>query len=181
MFVSVSTGSMMGNIFLKYLCFVLVFSACSVPQDKTRFAENALEESLLTLNGQEKSLSEVLSSSRGKQLVLSVWASWCGDCIEGLPALKALQKAAGKNTRFVFLSLDKTPTAWKQSLERYEVLGEHYFLSSGWKGPFCKSIGLDWIPRYMVLDKGGSIVLYKAKTAKDPHLLALLKQGPQTK
>jgi hypothetical protein len=30
------------------------------------------------------------------------------------------------------------------------------------KGSFGKSIDLDWIPRYIVIDKKGKVVLYRA-------------------
>ena len=32
----------------------------------------------------------------------------------------------------------------------------------GMKGTFGKSIDLDWIPRYMVINKNGSIAIYRA-------------------
>ena len=30
------------------------------------------------------------------------------------------------------------------------------------KGKFAKAIDLDWIPRYIIIDKTGKIVLYRA-------------------
>jgi hypothetical protein len=32
----------------------------------------------------------------------------------------------------------------------------------GMKGAFGQSIDLDWIPRYMVIDKEGTVVIYRA-------------------
>jgi hypothetical protein len=38
------------------------------------------------------------------------------------------------------------------------------------KGKFGKSIKLDWIPRYMIIDKNGKIALYKATESTDPKI-----------
>ena len=35
-------------------------------------------------------------------------------------------------------------------------------MNDGMKGVFGKAIDLDWIPRYIIIDKTGKIVLYRA-------------------
>ena len=42
--------------------------------------------------------------------------------------------------------------------------GENYWVNDteGMKGTFGKSIDLDWIPRYIIINKKGEIVLYHA-------------------
>ena len=35
-------------------------------------------------------------------------------------------------------------------------------MNDGMKGVFGKAIDLDWIPRYIIVDKTGKIVLYRA-------------------
>jgi hypothetical protein len=60
--------------------------------------------------------------------------------------------------------------------------GEHFWVEEGMKGVFGKSIDLDWIPRYMVVDQRGNIALYKAIEANDPKLAeAIEKLQPKTK
>lgn len=63
---------------------------------------------------------------------------------------------------YVFLSVDKTSEAWIKGIEKHEIKGKHYLIPDGMKGEFGKSIDLDWIPRYIILDKNGKIVLYRA-------------------
>ena len=48
-------------------------------------------------------------------------------------------------------------------------------MPSGWKGDFNTSIELDWIPRYMVVDKKSEIVLWKAKKATNEELAKAIK------
>ena len=47
-------------------------------------------------------------------------------------------------------------------------------MQSGWKGPFGNFVALDWIPRYMVVDKDGNIKLYKAIEADDTKIKNIL-------
>jgi hypothetical protein len=72
--------------------------------------------------------------------------------------------------------LDKETESWKHGIEKYGVIGENYFIPSGWKGPFCSSIDLDWIPRYMVINPKGEISLYKAIETNDENLLKELNK-----
>jgi thiol-disulfide isomerase/thioredoxin len=49
------------------------------------------------------------ASTRGKVLVIDVWASWCKPCRKGFPALDAL--AARPDTAVVAISIDEDPAA----------------------------------------------------------------------
>jgi len=66
--------------------------------------------------------------------------------------------------------MDKNYEDWIKGIEKYDVQGEHYLTSDGMKGVFGKSIDLDWIPRYMVVDKNGKIALYRAIEADDKKI-----------
>ena len=58
--------------------------------------------------------------------------------------------------------MDKTVENWKIGVEKHNLIGDHYLANDQMKGVFGKSIDLDWIPRYIILDKTGEIVLYRA-------------------
>ena len=47
-------------------------------------------------------------------------------------------------------------------------------MQSGWKGSFGEFVDLDWIPRYMVVDKEGTIKLFKAVKADDKRIKEIL-------
>jgi hypothetical protein len=92
-----------------------------------------------------------------------------------MPKVVELQKQF-PDAVYLFLSYDKTPESWAKGIEKYGVKGEHYFVKSDWKGgAFSESIDLDWIPRYLILDKSGKITLYKAIEADDEKLITTLK------
>ena len=121
---------------------------------------------MLSMDGDEVTFEQILEAHKGKPVLIDIWASWCKDCIAGFPKLKELQ---AKNTQmdYVFLSLDKEIDRWKNGIEKYALAGDHYYIKAGWKGDFCTSIDLDWIPRYILLDAKGKIKVYRAIETTD--------------
>jgi len=162
----------MKNIFLVSL-FVTTLLSCQ-NRVETQFSEAALNDVLLTLNDDSILFKSILEKHQGKTVFIDVWASWCKDCLKGLPSVKALQ-TEHPEVDFVYLSLDKTQKAWKKGIERLEIKGDHYFMQSGWKGAMGTFLDLDWIPRYMIIDKQGAIKVFKAIKTSDITLLNNLK------
>ena len=141
---------------------VLTAISCSNAQEK-QFSEEALQGKLTTTEGEVVSFERILEENKGKTLVIEVWASWCGDCIKAMPKLKKLQ-ANNPDVSYVFISADKAMDKWKEGIAKHELQGSHYWIDDkdGMKGSFGKSIDLDWIPRYIVVDKTRKVVLYRA-------------------
>ncbi len=144
---------------LALLVAVVSFS-CSNAQKKS-FSKEALAETLVAFDGSEVTFQSILEKHKGKTIVLECWASWCGDCVKAMPKIKELQ-ANNPDVVYVFLSCDKTLDKWKEGIEKHELKGNHYLIKDGQKGSFGKSIDLDWIPRYIIVNKKGQISLYRA-------------------
>lgn len=147
-----------------------------IPEKTTTsaFGQDALNERLKTIDGQTVSLKEVLDQFKGKPILIDVWASWCPDCIEGMPKLHELQK--NYELVYLFLSYDKTEEAWKEGINKYKTIGENYLIQSAWKdGDFRKAIELDWIPRYILVDQQGNIAHFRAIEADDTELITKIK------
>ena len=155
------------------LVFAFCFASCSQAQ-QTEFKEEALLNTMKSIENQDITFQDIIRKHEGKTIVIDVWASWCSDCIKGMPKVKALQEKYPEAT-YLFISMDKTYEAWLKGIEKYEVKGEHYMATDGMKGIFGKSINLDWIPRYMVVDKDGKIALYKVIEADDEKLIKTLE------
>lgn len=162
----------MKNILLTSL-FVSTILSCQ-NRVETQFSEAALNDKFVTLNGDSVLFKTILEKHLGTTIFIDVWASWCKDCLEGLPSVKALQ-SKHPEVDFVYLSLDKTQNAWKKGIDRLEIKGDHYFMQSGWKGAMGTFLDLDWIPRYMIIDKQGNIKVFKAIKTSDKTLLNNLK------
>ncbi|NIJ45582.1 thiol-disulfide isomerase/thioredoxin [Wenyingzhuangia heitensis] len=151
---------------------LLVFS-CK-PPNNTQFTQKALQAPIITSSGTTISFKELIASYKGKTVVIDVWASWCVDCIKGLPKLKTIQQKYPK-TSYVFISLDRNQQAWKNGINRYRIKGDHYYVEGGWKSIFAKNIDLDWIPRYIVIHPNSEVVVYRAIEADDSDIIEILE------
>ncbi|MBG43407.1 MAG: alkyl hydroperoxide reductase [Aequorivita sp.] len=158
---------------MKTLMVLLLLVSFVQAQEKS-FSEAALNEKFLSENNVEINFSEILQQYKGKTIFIDIWASWCKDCIVGMPKVQKLREE-NPQVVFLFLSLDKETESWKHGIEKYGVVGENYFIPAGWKGDFCSSIDLDWIPRYMIVNSEGEISLYKAIETNDENLIKALK------
>lgn len=138
----------------------ITFFSCTNAQKK-EFSKEALTKNLINKDNSEVSFEEVLKQHKGKVTVIEVWASWCSDCIKAMSKVKEMQ-ANNPNVDYVFISMDKAFDKWQVGIEKHELKGDHYWATDGMKGKFGKSIDLDWIPRYIVLDKSGHIEIYRA-------------------
>lgn len=138
-----------------------LISCSTTNKEKTSFTKEALIETLLNSEGNQVTFESILKENESKITVIEVWASWCGDCIRAMPKLKALQ-TQHPDINYVFISMDKSADAWKNGIAKHELKGSHYMANDQMNGKFAKAIDLDWIPRYIILDKTGKIVLYRA-------------------
>jgi thiol-disulfide isomerase/thioredoxin len=148
--------------------------SCSHAQ-KTTFSKEALSETLLAKDGNQVAFQDILKNYNGKTLVIEVWASWCGDCVKAMPKIKELQ-ANNPDVAYLFLSMDKTVENWKIGIAKHELKGDHFMANDQMKGVFGKAIDLDWIPRYIIIDKTGKIVLYRAIETDFEKINSTLKE-----
>ena len=144
------------------LVIVLASISCTNAQQK-QFSKKALSEKLTNTEGKDVSFADILNKYKGKKVVMEVWASWCGDCVKAMPKVKELQ-ANNPDVVYLFVSMDKAFDKWKAGIEKHELKGEHYWCNDpeGMKGAFGKAIDLDWIPRYIIIDATGQVILYRA-------------------
>jgi len=142
------------------MIIAVTFLGCSNAQNK-EFSKESLEKKLITPENTEIAFQDILKKHNGKITVVEVWASWCGDCIKAMPKIKQMQNDFPE-VDYVFLSVDKAFDKWQLGVEKHELKGDHYWITDGMKGDFGKSINLNWIPRYIIIDKAGKVVTYKA-------------------
>ena len=156
------------------LIIAFSFASCSQAQQR-EFKPEALSNTMKTVENTDITFQEILKKYEGKTIVIDVWASWCSDCIKGMPKMKALQEKYPEAT-YLFISMDRNYEDWINGIEKHQLKGQHYLTTDGMKGVFGKSIKLDWIPRYMVVDKTGKISLFKVIEADDDKLIETLEK-----
>ncbi len=163
----------MKKIFLSMVVAIVTFG-CSNAQKK-EFSKESLSKNLITIDNVEANFEGILKKHIGKVTVIEVWASWCSDCVKAMPKVKEMQ-ANNPNVDFVFISMDKAFDKWQAGIKNHELKGFHYWATDGMKGEFGKAIDLDWIPRYIVLDQKGNIVIYRAIETDFDKINAQLKK-----
>ena len=139
---------------------IVAFCSFCTPEKKA-FSKEALAEKLLAADSSQPTFENILKKHKGETIVIEVWASWCSDCVKAMPKIKALQ-ASHPEASYVFISMDKTADKWKEGIEKHELKGDHYMALDQMKGVFGRAIDLNWIPRYIVVDKKGNVALYHA-------------------
>ena len=102
-----------------------------------------------------------LSDFRGKQVVLHFWASWCPDCREETPQLKAAQAAADPSkVVFVSVSFDRKVEAFEAYVRENALGGVPLFDASGKKESVVgTSYHVKWIPATYLIGPDGRIQL----------------------
>lgn len=157
------------------LLFSLVLVSCNF-ETPTQFSEKALNNKLITTDNNSITLKEIINKHKGKKILIDVWASWCRDCLKGMPAVKNLQNEFPEVV-FLFLSVDTKQSSWKYGIDKYKIVGEHYNLPKGMKeGELVDFLNLGWIPRYLVINENGEISLFKATSASDNDVYEALKK-----
>lgn len=108
--------------------------------------------------------AELLTRYKGKVIFLDFWASWCAPCLSEMPYSVNLQKLyAGKDIVFVYLCADETEGKWQGNIARYQVNGDHYLMSEGFKNDAYLHLSVSTLPRYILVDKTGNIVAPDAR------------------
>jgi thiol-disulfide isomerase/thioredoxin len=148
---------------MKKIILTVVFCvviSCSNAQ-QTEFSKEALSSSLATPNATEITFEKSLEKHKGKIILIEIWASWCGDCVKAMPKIHEIQ-TKHPDVDYLFISMDKSIDTWKKGIKKYHLTGEHLLAKDQMDGRFAKAIDLDWIPRYIIVDKTGKPAVYRA-------------------
>lgn len=157
------------NIKILIISIVLLFSLQGVPAQTASTKLNANIVDLSEGKYSNTSLDDILKSYEGKVLYLDFWASWCGPCKREMPYSQSMKKEfAGKDVAFVYISTDNNPDKWKSMINQLEISGDHYRASPRVRDQIVKKFNLQYIPRYVLIDKSGKIVSDNAKRPSNP-------------
>jgi thiol-disulfide isomerase/thioredoxin len=111
----------------------------------------------------EKGEAVRLEDYKGKVILLDLWATWCGPCLELMPAFEKLKEDyKDKNVIFISLSIDDDAVAWKQNMTARNATGLQWLIARP-KLDYYQVVG---VPRLIAIDKNFKIANY---FAPEPH------------
>ena len=102
----------------------------------------------------------MLSSLRGKPVLLHFWATWCPDCRKDVPAVKELYDKYGSKVEFIGVSFDVDHNRWTKYVVdngmKWRQVSE---LKKMRDAEISKAYGVEWIPSMTLIGPDGKVVL----------------------
>jgi thiol-disulfide isomerase/thioredoxin len=109
-------------------------------------------------------LKQALAGEKGKVVVLNLWATWCGPCVEEFPSLVKLHNSySAKGLTVVAASLDEPDDQGKvvAFIEKQKAAFPVYVRRSGAPEKFIDPIDKGWtgaVPTTYIFDRNGKRV-----------------------
>lgn len=97
-----------------------------------------------------------VSDHRGKVVVVTFWASWCGYCLKEMPILEGLQRAVGRDRmEVVAINLKEPPRTYRSIMRQLKDVG--LTMTHDRDGDIAEAFGVEAVPRLFMIDKGGRL------------------------
>lgn len=131
----------------------------------------------------EKTLDALRAKSKGRVLVMNLWATWCKPCIEEFPDFVKLQKTyADKGLDVIFISIDDDDAKTKHKvmafLRKMNVSSTSYIKESGDDEKFINAVNRKWtgaVPSTLIYGKNGELVKMKVEESSLAELERIIK------
>lgn len=131
------------------------------------------------VKGGKQMLDEILKPLRGKIVLVTIWGTWYRtwehDPIEHSQEL--YKGLADYDIAYVYLSNRSNELAWKNKIQRYNVVGDnvyHYNLPKEQQAEIESALGIDAPPKYFLFDRNGNMVEKDFKTEDVRKLKSML-------
>jgi thiol-disulfide isomerase/thioredoxin len=103
-------------------------------------------------------IDAIRKENAGKVILIDIWATWCGPCIEEFPDSKKLMESyKGKDVKFVFLCGGTTKAIYDNLIKELN-LAQHYYLDKEQTKALWKAFHISGIPFKILINKNGDIV-----------------------
>ena len=135
--------------------------------------DNASGFTILAGYDRLNSMDELLRTIKGTAYYVDIWSTWCVPCKEEFAYTSALQSLLkDKNIKTLYLSIDKgeADKKWRDMIKYYKLPGLHVRTNKQLSEDLFRLLGKGGelaIPRYLLIDKNGTIVNDNAERPSD--------------
>jgi len=120
----------------------------------------------------------IADNFKGKVVYVDFWGTTCGPCLaefENFTHPLKLRYKTNANIAYLYISRGNR-YLWKQQIEKYKIDGSHIFLDDkAYDNLYHNALGNDtamvYMPRYLITNKAGSVVINAAKSPSDKQQL----------
>lgn len=133
---------------------------------------------LINNSGSKSTWSKLIAENKGKVIYVDFWASWCAPCKAEMPASQMLRKHYDHMAvTFVYLSLDEKRADWKNSATSLKLPeGTSYLVEGDFEAKLARDLKIKSIPRYLLINKSGQIILPDAPRPGESRLKLEIEQ-----
>jgi thiol-disulfide isomerase/thioredoxin len=137
------------------MALILVFALPAHAQDiGIEVGSMAPAAKVHTLDGKDANLSQYIGKT---PILMEFWATWCPNCKELEPALKAMAAKYGKQVTFIGMavSVNQSPERVKKFVADHQLPGEQFFDTKGDASGAYDAPATSYV---VVIDKKGKVV-----------------------
>lgn len=113
-----------------------------------------------------------LTDYRGKYVLISFWASWCGPCLEEIPMLQKISKEYPDQLQIISVSYDTDTSAFIKAVKKYKLTWINIFGDDD----LINKYGKTPIPALYFLDRNGKVLFNSFEENRD-KLLSIIKEA----
>lgn len=107
-----------------------------------------------------------LAEYRGKVVVVTFWASWCGYCLKELPALNALQQQAGDQwLKIIAVNVEDAPRNYRAMLR--QMRDYVLVMTRDPDGSIAADYGVKAYPNLWIIDPQGRVASHHVGYGED--------------
>ena len=148
-------------------------AAAAAAKTQIALRTEPLDLKYTALDGREVDLGKL----RGKVVLVDFWATWCGPCVQEVPAvLAAYQKYHDKGFEIVGISLDKDKEPLEKFTKAKQMPWPQYFDGKFWQNDIARRFGITGIPAMWLVGMDGKVANFEAREDLDASIAKLLDQ-----
>lgn len=131
------------------------------------------DPTLIARDGTRTTLSQVI---QGKVAYIDFWATWCAPCCREIPYFEEVWKQYKNNPSIVFVSIsqDDNVTAWQNKVDKDQPGWPNYIFESISGRQFLEQMGINAIPRFLIMGRDGRIIDTNAARPSDKDIKDVL-------